>query len=144
MPSRRQKGGGRWEDGMASHDAVVLTSRAAGLEKQRETIVMVRWALILTCAYLMLVGKSTAGPAWLGPLLVAAFLASNLFIGRTPRENFGRQSFKVAIAVMDTLFIAASLYVAQQLSVELLLLCLGVLVMAIAGLPLGVIAGVTI
>src|SRR4029434_4979078 len=32
---------------------------------------------------------------------------------------------------------------AQQLSVELLLLCLGVLVMAIAGLSLGVIAAVT-
>jgi hypothetical protein len=114
------------------------------LEKQRETIVMVRWALILTCAYLLLVGSPTLGPAWLGPLMVAAFLSSNLFIGRTARENFGRQSFKVSIAVMDTLFIAASLWVAQQLSVELLLLCLGVLVLAIAGLPLGVIAAVTI
>jgi hypothetical protein len=114
------------------------------LEKQRETIVMVRWALILTCAYLLLVGSPTLGPVWLGPLMVAAFLGSNLFVGRTARENFGRQSFKVSIAVMDTLFIAASLYVAQQLSVELLLLCLGVLVLAIAGLPLGVIAGVTI
>jgi hypothetical protein len=129
---------------MASHDALVLTPRAAGLEKQRETIVMVRWALILTCAYLMLVSKSTAGPVWLGPLLIAAFLGSNLFVGRTPRDNFSQQPFKVAIAVMDTLFITASLFVAQQLSVELLLLCLGVLVMAIAGLRLGVIATVTI
>jgi hypothetical protein len=45
---------------------------------------------------------------------------------------------------MDTCFIAASLWVAQQLSVELLLLCLGVLILAIAGLSLGVIAAVTI
>ena len=117
---------------------------SAAPNRDPNAIVMVRWALILTCAYLLLVSKSTAGPAWLGSLLIAAFLGSNLFVGRTPRDNFGRQSFNVAIAVMDTLFIAASLYVAQQLSVELLLLCLGVLVMAIAGLQLGVIAAVTI
>ncbi|MGH7787884.1 MAG: hypothetical protein ACRERC_13500 [Candidatus Binatia bacterium] len=129
---------------MASNDSYALSARSAGLERRRETIVLVRWALILTCAYLMLLGRATTGPAWLAPLLVAAFLASNLFLGRMPRENFGRQSFKVAVAIMDTLFIAAALFVAQQLSVELLLLCLGVLVMAIAGLSLGVIAGVTI
>jgi len=129
---------------MASNDSFALSSRSAGLERRRDTIVLVRWALILTCAYLMLLGRATAGPSWLAPILVAAFLGSNLLLGRMPRENFGRQSFKVAVAIMDTLFIAASLYVAQQLSVELLLLCLGVLVMAIAGLSLGVIAGVTI
>lgn len=129
---------------MASNDALVLSPRGAALEKQRETIVMVRWALILTCAYLMLLGRGTTGPGWLGPLLIAAFLASNLIIGRMARPYFGMQGFKIGVAVMDTCFIAASLWVAQQLSVELLLLCLGVLVMAIAGLTLGVIATVTI
>jgi hypothetical protein len=128
---------------MASNDALVLSPRSAALEKQRETIVLVRWALILTCAYLMVLGRSTSGPPWLGPLLVAAFLGSNLIVGRMARPYFGMQSFKIAIAVMDTCFIAASLWVAQQLSVELLLLCLGVLVLAIAGLSLGVIAAVT-
>jgi hypothetical protein len=128
---------------MASNDALVLSPRSAALEKQRETIVLVRWALILTCAYLMVLGRSTSGPTWFGPLLVAAFLGSNLIVGRMARPYFGMQSFKIAMAVMDTCFIAASLWVAQQLSVELLLLCLGVLVMAIAGLSLGVIAAVT-
>jgi hypothetical protein len=129
---------------MASNDALVLSPRSAALERQRETIVLVRWALIITCAYLMLLGKGTAGPAWLGPLLIAAFLASNLVVGRLARNYFGLQSFKIGVALMDTCFIAASLWVAQQLSVELLLLCLGVLVMAIAGLSLGIIATVTI
>ena len=41
---------------MASNDALVLSPHSAALEKRRETIVMVRWALILTCAYLMLLG----------------------------------------------------------------------------------------
>jgi hypothetical protein len=129
---------------MARNDALGLPPRSAALEKQRETIVMVRWALILTCAYLMLLGRESAGPAWLGPLLVAVFLASNLIVGRMARSYFGSQAFKIGVALMDTCFITASLWVAQQLSVQLLLLCLGVLVLAIAGLSLGVIAGVTI
>ena len=129
---------------MASNDAFVLSPRTLAQEKQRETIVMVRWALILTCAYLMLLGRSTAGPSWLGPLLVAAYLGSNLAVGRMARANVSRQSFKIGVAVLDTCFITASLWIAQQLSVELLLLCLGVLILAIAGLSLGVIAGVTI
>jgi hypothetical protein len=129
---------------MASNDALVLSPRSAALERQRETIVLVRWALIITCAYLMLLGKGSAGPMWLGPLLIAAFLGSNLVVGRMARTYFGLQSFKIGVAAMDTCFIAASLWVAQQLSVELLLLLLGVLVMAIAGLSLGVIATVTL
>lgn len=129
---------------MARTDALALSPQSAALEKQRETIVLVRWALILTCAYLMLLGKDTAGPSWLPALVIAAFLASNLMVGRLARHYFGRQSFKIGVAVMDTCFIAGSLWVAQQLSIELLLLCLGVLVMAIAGLRLGTIAMVTI
>ena len=129
---------------MASNDALVLSPRSAAIEKQRDTIVLVRWALILTCAYLMLLGKDGVGPVWLGPLLVAAFLGSNLIVGRLPRSYFGQQRFKISIALMDVCFIAASLWVAQQLSGELFLLCLGVLVLAIAGLSLGTIAAVTI
>src|SRR5258708_437300 len=113
-----------WEDRMASTDALVLSPRAT-LEQQRDTIVLVRWALILTCAYLMLLG-TTVGPMWLGPLLVAAFLGSNLVVGRFPHTYFGQQRFKISIAFMDVCFIAASLWVAQQLSGELFLLCLGV------------------
>ena len=107
------------------------------------TIVTVRWALILTCAYLMLLGPGSGLPHWLGPLLVAAYLASNLVLGRLHADQV-TQGVVIGIAVLDTVFIAASLWVAGQLSVELLLLCLGVLVLAIAGLSLGIIAAVTI
>lgn len=107
------------------------------------TIVTVRWALILTCAYLILLGPGSDLPQWLGPLLVAAYLASNLILGRAEVDQMG-QGAMIGIAVLDSLFIAASLWVAGQLSVELLLLCLGVLVMAIAGLSLGTIAAVTV
>ncbi len=105
-------------------------------------IVTVRWALILTCAYLMLLGRGSGVPTGVGPLLIAAYLTSNLLVGRARQPL--TQVTKLGIAVLDSAFIAASLWVAGQLSVELLLLCLGVLVLAIAGLPVGVIAMVTL
>ncbi|MBX3025860.1 hypothetical protein KF840_13210 [bacterium] len=121
------------------------TSAAVVHGPNANAIVTVRWALILTCAYLMLMGRSGGGaevPTWLGPLLIAAYLASNLAVGRAQQPY--SQGLKVGLAVLDSCFIAASLWVAGQLSVELLLLCLGVLVLAIAGLSVGTIAGVTI
>lgn len=105
-------------------------------------LVAVRWALILTCAYLMLLGRGGIAPAWAGPMLIAGYLTSNLLVGRA-RQPLA-QATKLAIAVLDSAFVAASLYVAGQLSVELLLLCLGVLVLAIAGQPVGVIAATTL
>lgn len=121
-----------------------LASAAAVRDANGSAIVTVRWALILTCAYLMLMGRSGAEevPSWLGPVLIATYLASNLAVGRA-RQPYS-QALKVGLAVLDSCFIAASLWVAGQLSVELLLLCLGVLVLAIAGLSLGTIAVVTV
>lgn len=123
---------------MASLD----TTAARGNGLTGNPIVTVRWALILTCAYLMLLGRGDGVPPWLGPLLIAAYLGSNLVVGRAGQPL--PQGVKVGIAVLDSCFIAASLWVAGQLSVELLLLCLGVLVLAIAGLSVGTIAAVTI
>src|SRR5690606_36454827 len=85
-------------------------------------IVTVRWALILTCAYLMLLGRGSGVPTGVGPLLIAAYLTSNLLVGRARQPL--TQVTKLGIAVLDSAFIAASLWVAGQLSVELLLLCL--------------------
>jgi hypothetical protein len=124
---------------MASSESSVDAARDA----RAATIVTVRWALILTCAYLVLLSRGDSAPPWLGPLLIAAYLASNLFVGRAAAQPMA-QGTKVGIAVLDSCFIAASLWVAGQLSVQLLLLCLGVLVLAIAGLSLGVIAAATV
>jgi hypothetical protein len=120
-----------------------MANYASDRDTRPGTIVTVRWALILTCAYLMLLGPGSGVPQWLGPLLVATYLASNLVLGRMPKDELS-QGLMIGIAMLDTLFIATSLWVAGQLSVELLLLCLGVLVLAIAGLSLGTIAAVTI
>jgi len=121
----------------------MVHSDSAAPARDPNAIVTVRWALILTCAYLMLMGRGGEEvPTWLGPLLIAAYLASNLVVGRAQQPY--TQGLKVGLAVLDSCFIAASLWVAGQLSVELLLLCLGVLILAIAGLSVGTIATVTI
>jgi hypothetical protein len=72
------------------------------------------------------------------------FLASNLVVGRLPGASLATREFKIGIAVFDTALIASSLYLAQQLSVEVLLLFLAVVVLAAAGLELGVIARITL
>src|SRR5512143_2675598 len=120
-----------------------MDSAAPARDPNANAIVTVRWALILTCAYLMLMGRSGEDvPTWLGPLLIGAYLASNVVVGRA-RQPYS-QGLKVSLAVLDSCFISASLWVAGQLSAELLLLCLGVLISAIAGLSVATIAAVTI
>jgi len=113
-------------------------------QQRRSTVVMVRWALIIACAYMVVFSESSSGTRGLGPLVIVAFLASNLVVGRLPTTLVGTSRFGFGIAVLDTLLIGASLYFAGQVSVELVVLFLGVLVLTIAGFRLGVIAALTI
>lgn len=117
-----------------------LSSTNAADAERRQTAVMVRSALIFSCAYLILFSNHATSMPALGLLVIAAFLASNLVVGRLRTEVIGTQPFNFAIATMDTVFIALSLYSSGQTSVQLIVLLLGVLVLAIAGLRFGVIA----
>lgn len=118
--------------------------QATSATQRRSTVVMVRWALIIACAYLVVFSETTSGNRSLGPLVIVAFLASNLIVGRLPTTLVGTSRFGFGIAVLDTILIGASLYCAGQVSVELVVLFLGVLVLTIAGFRLGVIAVLTI
>jgi hypothetical protein len=109
----------------------------------RDTIVMVRWALTIACGYLVVFSEEASGPVGLGPLVIVAFLASNLVIGRLPLEVVAATRFHLALGALDSMLIGASLYFAGQMSVELVVLFLGVLVFAIAGFRLGAIAALT-
>lgn len=111
---------------------------------KRETIVMVRWALIISAAYLMLFSDTSAEAKSLGMLVVAIFLASNLLVARLPREKIATQQFNAGVIVLDTILIGLSLYLADQLTVQFLVLCLGVVLLALSGLSLGVVAAVTV
>jgi hypothetical protein len=121
-----------------------MTKAPGSKANARETIVMVRWALIIACAYLILFSDGGARATNTGLVVIAAFLASNLVAGRLPQEYFATRTLKVGIAAVDTVFITVSVYLAHQLSVEVLLLLLAVVVLASAGLELAVIARVTL
>lgn len=108
------------------------------------TILHVQWALAIACSYLVLFGRESGDPNGFGPIVVAGFLAANLIVGRLRPSVVQRPMFGFALAMVDAVLVVASLYVAGQLSFELVLLCLGILILAIAGLHIGPIALATL
>lgn len=131
-------------ESVASSQSVGAATPANAAAAHQNTIVMVRWALTITCAYLVLFSEQPRGPVVLAPLVIVAFLASNLVIGRLPAGSLNSPSFHLGVAALDAVLIGLSLYCAGQLSVELVVLLLGVLVLAIAGIRLGIIAALTV
>jgi hypothetical protein len=131
-------------ESVANQQSASATSPVDHAAVRRSTVVMVRWALIITCAYMVLFSEQARGVAGLGPVVIAAFLASNLIIGRLPARAVSGPGFHIGIAALDTVLIGLSLFCAGQLSVELVVLLLGALVLAIAGMRLGIIALLTI
>ena len=131
-------------DSVASSEAVGEQPSTNAATSHRDTILLVRWALTITCAYLVLFGDPARGAAGLAPLVIIAFLASNLIIGRLPTRSVNSPRFHLGVTALDTVLIGLSLYCAGQFSVELVVLLLGVLVLAIAGVRLGIIAALTI
>jgi hypothetical protein len=127
---------------------VTAVSGAPGSESAqptiRETIVLVRWVFIIACAYIMLFSEGQENYLGLAPAVIALFLASNLLVGRLSPETVATQGFRVGVGLLDTVLISATLVLAGQLSVEILLLFLAIMVMTIAGLELAVIARLTI
>jgi hypothetical protein len=128
----------------ARHRLSVAGAEPSSDQSRLATILHVQWALAIACSYLVLFGRESGDPNGFGPIVVAGFLAVNLVVGRLPLAIVQRPLFGGALAVIDTLLVVASLYVAGQLSVELMLLCVGILMMAIAGMHTGPIAVATL
>lgn len=130
---------------LSAHEPAGAASVASAADHPRlSTILHVQWALAIACAYLVLFGHEKADPMALGPLVIVGFLATNVVVGRLSAATVESPLFGFVIAVVDALLITTSLYVAGQLSIELVLLCLGILVLAIAGLRIGPIALATL
>ena len=128
----------------ATHPAKIQTADFPEDSARLATILHVQWALAIACAYLVLFGRESGDANGVGPIVVAGFLATNLVVGRLRPAVVQRTLFGLALAVIDTFLIIASLYVAGQLSIELVLLCLGILILAISGLHTGPIALATL
>jgi hypothetical protein len=111
-------------------------------DDRSQIIISARWALIMGCAYLILFSPRGVSPA--GLAVIALFLASNFFLARLPAGSMRSHSFQLGLAAADTVMICAALYVAGEFTIELLVLFLGVLILAIAGLPSWTIAACTL
>lgn len=117
-------------------------SLSSVMDERSQVLVSARWALIMGCAYLILFSPRGVSPAGLG--VIAVFLASNFFMARRPPGWLSSHTTQLGLALADSVMICAALYVAGEFTVELLVLFLGVLVLAIAGLPSWTIASCTL
>jgi hypothetical protein len=118
-----------------------VTGKSVVSDEWSDVLINARWALIMGCAYLILFSPRGFMPTGLG--VIAVFLASNFFLARMPVERTRSHTFQLGLATADTVMICAALFVAGEFTVELLVLFLGVLVLAIAGLPSWTIASCT-
>jgi hypothetical protein len=106
------------------------------------TILLVQWALALACIYMLLFSEGSRGVMGLGGVVILAFLVTNFALGRLNLPQ--SRSLTIGIGLVDAVLIIASLQVAGQLSVELVLLCLGIVILSVAGLRLATIAGASL
>lgn len=107
---------------------------------RHSTMLLVQWALALACTYMVLFSERSHGIAGWGSSVVLAFLIMNFVIGRLDTTAVQSRSAMVTIGLLDAVLIVASLQASGQLSVELVLLCLGIVILAVAGLRLPTIA----
>jgi hypothetical protein len=128
---------------MSISKSVLLTPSASGVstsQVRHTTILLVQWALALACTYMVLFSERSSGIAGLGSAIVIGFLVLNVVLGRVDSNLAQSRSFMVAVGLIDAVLIVASLQASGQLSVELVLLCLGIVILAVAGLRLPTIA----
>jgi hypothetical protein len=128
---------------MSITKSVVLPSPPSGVSPsyvRHSTILLVQWALALACTYMVLFSEHSRGIAGWGSIIVVAFLLTNVVIARVDNSGAQTRAFMVGVGLADAVLIVASLYTSGQLSLELVLLCLGIVILAVAGLRLPTIA----
>jgi hypothetical protein len=106
----------------------------------QSTVLLVQWALALACTYMVLFSEQSRGLAGWGSLIILVFLVMNVTIGRLDVVMTQTRPFVIGIGLADAVLIVGSLQTAGQLSIELVMLCLGIVILAIAGLRLATIA----
>ena len=126
----------------------VMSESTVGVEGETPdarytTLLHIQWAFALSCAYLVLFNEQAEWTVS-GALLIVALFSVSLILGRLGSNVLSKPGFIIALAIIDIALVTACLYVADQLSVQIVLLCIGVLVLSIAGLKIGTIALATL
>ncbi len=120
-----------------------VDSESVSAEDRYSTLLHIQWAFALSCAYLLLFNEQAEWTVS-GALLIVGLFVVNLVLGRLGPSSLTSTGFTFALALIDIVLVTACLYVADQLTVQIVLLCIGVLVLSIAGLKVGTIAVVTL
>lgn len=106
---------------------------ASTVPSKRNTVVLLRWVLVIAFAYLLLLDNSAShvNPGVI--LLVAVALTSNIVIGRLPERWIEGRLFDVSIVLFDTAWVTLGLISAPNASNDLFLLYFLVIFIAAMG-----------
>jgi signal transduction histidine kinase len=111
------------------------------MPSKKNTVVLLRWLLIVASSYLMILDRSEAWVPLPIAMLVVFALASNLLVGRLPEAWVESSTFDLVIAIFDAGWITLGLGWAPSISGELFLLYFLVIFIAAVGESLRAIVG---
>jgi signal transduction histidine kinase len=108
---------------------------------KRQTIVLLRWVLIIAFSYLLLLDATATAVQPRLVLLIALALTSNLVIGRMPDQWADRRAFDFGVVLFDAAWVTLGLTWAPNVSGDLFLLYFLVMFVAAMGESLETIVG---
>lgn len=118
----------------------VLAMTARPSLSKKQTLYLLRWVLIIASAYLFLFSLQTPTTPPALALLIAVALLSNLLLPYFPQRWVERPGFDVALVLFDTLWVSLDALLTQNLSGDFFLLYFLIILVAVTGESLGVIA----
>jgi signal transduction histidine kinase len=107
---------------------------------KKQTLYLLRWVLIIASAYLFFFSIQTPTTPPALALLIAAALLSNLLLSRFPEKWVEGPAFDVTLVLFDTLWVSLGAFLTHNLSGDFFLLYFLVILLAVAGERLEVIA----
>jgi signal transduction histidine kinase len=108
---------------------------------KKNTVVLLRWVLIIAFSYLLLLGAPANKPQIPLLLVIVGVLASNLIVVRMPDAWIATPVFDLAIVLFDSAWVTVGLVWAPHVSGDLFLLYFLVIFVASMGESLGMIVG---
>ena len=107
---------------------------------KKQIVYLLRWVLIIASAYLFLFSLQTLTTPPALALLLAVALLSNLLLPYFPQRWVERPAFDVALVIFDTLWVSLGAFLTHNLSGDFFLLYFLIILLAVVGERLGVIA----
>jgi signal transduction histidine kinase len=104
-----------------------------GMTDKRNTIILLRWVLIIASSYLLLFGPAGPNVDPARALFVALVLSSNLVLNHLPDHWFELRAFDMGLVLFDTIWVTISLSWSPRSSDDFFMLYFLVLFVAALG-----------